>query len=186
MPPVKFLLRLLLKTPTMPKDKPSAEFNTFTMNQIDRLLTTMLDRGGSDLHLSISAPPKARIHGIIHPLTEELLSADAMEHLLKEVTPTHRWEAFLQSGDADLAHEIPGRARFRMNLFRNNWGMAAVLRQIPSHIPSIDELNLPATLKELTTYKDGLVLVTGPTGSGKSTTLAANSTGSSSVITCFL
>ena len=88
----------------------------------------------------------------------------------------------------DLAHEIPDVARFRMNLFRNHWGMATVLRQIPSHIPSIDELNLPSTLKKLTTYKDGLVLVTGPTGSGKSTTLAAvinhiNTTQNKQVIT---
>ena len=87
-----------------------------------------------------------------------------MEQMLKEVTPQHRWETFLETSDIDLAHEIPGKARFRMNLFRNNWGMAAVLRQVPSHIPSIDELNLPATLKNLTTYTDGLVLVTGPTG----------------------
>jgi twitching motility protein PilT len=143
------------------------------MNQIDILLTEMLDRGGSDLHLSVGTPPKARIHGIIHSLNEEPVSEEAMELILKEVTPPHRWETFLKTGDVDLAHEIPGKARFRMNMFRNNWGMAAVLRQVPSHIPSIDELNLPATLKKLTTYKDGLVLVTGPTGSGKSTTLAA-------------
>ena len=143
------------------------------MNQIDILLTEMLDLGGSDLHLSVGAVPKARIHGAIRPLNEEPISEDAMEHILREVTPQHRWEAFLKTGDVDLAHEIPGKARFRMNLFRNNWGMAVVLRQVPSHIPSIDELHLPDTLKKLTAYKDGLVLVTGPTGSGKSTTLAA-------------
>lgn len=143
------------------------------MNQIDIFLTEMLNLGGSDLHLSVDAPPKARIHGVIHPLNDEPINAEAMERILREVTPQHRWETFLETGDVDLAHEIQGKARFRMNLFRNNWGMAVVLRQVPSHIPSIDELNLPATLKKLTTYKDGLVLVTGPTGSGKSTTLAA-------------
>ena len=143
------------------------------MNQLDVLLTNMLDLGGSDLHLSIGAPPKARIHGIIRPLNDEPISAEAMETILREVTPSRHWKAFLKTGDVDLAHEIPNKARFRMNLFKNNWGMATVLRQVPSHVPSIDELNLPSTLKELTTYKDGLVLVTGPTGSGKSTTLAA-------------
>ncbi len=143
------------------------------MNQIDSLLIEMLDQGGSDLHLSVGAPPKARIHGTIQPLNDTTVSEEAMVQILKEVTPPHRWDAFLETGDVDLAHEIPEKARFRMNLFRNNWGMAAVLRQVPSHIPSIDELNLPDTLKKLTSYKDGLVLVTGPTGSGKSTTLAA-------------
>lgn len=143
------------------------------MNQIDTLLIEMLDQKGSDLHLSVGAPPKARIHGTIAPLNDTPITTESMEDILKEVTPPHRWKNFLETGDADLGHEIPGKARFRMNLFRNNWGMAAVLRQVPSQIPSIDQLNLPLTLKELTTYKDGLVLVTGPTGSGKSTTLAA-------------
>ena len=143
------------------------------MKQLDIFLTDMLERGGSDLHLSIGAPPRARIHGIIHPLKYEPINADAMKVILKEVTPPRRWETFLQCGDVDLSHEIPGKARFRMNLFKNYWGMASVLRQVPSDIPSLDELNLPSVLKNLTTYKDGLVLVTGPTGSGKSTTLAA-------------
>ncbi len=96
-----------------------------------------------------------------------------MEALLKEVTPAHRWETFMQTGDVDLAHEIQGKARFRMNLFKNSWGMASVLRQIPSRIASIDELDLPVALKAIASYQNGLVLVTGPTGSGKSTTLAA-------------
>jgi twitching motility protein PilT len=79
----------------------------------------------------------------------------------------------METGDVDLAHEIPGAARFRMNMFKNSWGIAAVLRQIPSRIASIGELKLPDALKDIAAYKEGLVLVTGPTGSGKSTTLAA-------------
>ena len=133
----------------------------------------MLERGGSDLHLSVGAPAKIRIDGVIHPLNEHPLAANELEAMLKEVTPPNRWERFIESGDADLAHEIPDTARFRMNLFRNSWGMATVLRQIPSRIASIDELELPQCLKEVANYRDGLVLVTGPTGSGKSTTLAA-------------
>lgn len=143
------------------------------MNELDILLTDMLAKGGSDLHLAVGAPPKTRIDGVIHPLTDQPIDEAAMETMLKQVTPTHRWDTFIKTGDVDLAHEIPGQARFRMNLFKNSWGMASVLRQIPSRIASIDELNLPIALKDLAAYKDGLVLVTGPTGSGKSTTLAA-------------
>lgn len=143
------------------------------MNELDTLLTDMLAKGGSDLHLAVDSAPKTRIDGVIHLLNEQPIGARAMEALLKEVTPAHRWETFTRTGDVDLAHEIPGKARFRMNLFKNSWGMASVLRQIPSRISSIDELDLPVALKALAAYKNGLVLVTGPTGNGKSTTLAA-------------
>jgi len=143
------------------------------MNELDTLLTDMLAKGGSDLHLAVDSPPKTRIDGVIHLLNEQPIGAREMEALLKEVTPAHRWETFTQTGDVDLAHEIPGKARFRMNLFKNSWGMASVLRQIPSRIASIDELDLPVALKAIASYQNGLVLVTGPTGSGKSTTLAA-------------
>jgi twitching motility protein PilT len=158
------------------------------MNELDILLTDMLERGGSDLHLSVDSPPKTRIDGVIHPLSDQPIGAAAMESMLKAVTPAHRWETFIRTGDVDLAHEIPGKARFRMNLFKNSWGIATVLRQIPPRIASIDELKLPTALKDLAAYKDGLVLVTGPTGSGKSTTLAAvinhiNETSQKQVIT---
>jgi twitching motility protein PilT len=143
------------------------------MNDLNTMLTEMLERGGSDLHLSVGAPPKIRIDGAIHLLNDHIIQAAEMETLLKEVTPEHRWQSFLKSNDIDLAHEIPGRARFRMNLFRNSKGIASVLRQIPSRIAGLDELNLPAALKDIAAYTEGLVLVTGPTGSGKSTTLAA-------------
>ncbi len=143
------------------------------MNDLDRLLTNMLERGGSDLHLSVGAPPKTRIDGVIHPLNDQPVQQAEMQSMLQTVTPTHRWETFLKTGDTDLAHEIPGIARFRMNLFRNSKGMATVLRQIPSRIAGIDELGLPEALKDIADYTEGLVLVTGPTGSGKSTTLAA-------------
>ena len=133
----------------------------------------MLAKGGSDLHLAVDSPPKTRIDGVIDLLNQQPIGAREMEAMLKEVTPAHRWDTFMQTGDVDLAHEIPGQARFRMNLFKNSWGIASVLRQIPSRIASIDELDLPVALKDLASYKDGLVLVTGPTGNGKSTTLAA-------------
>ena len=143
------------------------------MNQLDTLLTDMLAQGGSDLHLAVGAPPKTRIDGVIHPLNDQPIDEATLQAMLKEVTPQHRWETFTQTGDVDLAHEIPGKARFRMNLFKNSWGLATVLRQIPSRIASIDELDLPMALKDIANYQSGLVLVTGPTGNGKSTTLAA-------------
>ncbi|HKK18615.1 MAG TPA: PilT/PilU family type 4a pilus ATPase [Opitutales bacterium] len=143
------------------------------MNTLDQLLLNMLERRGSDLHLSVGAVPKIRIDGLIYSLDTEAVDAEKMEKMLKQVVPPHRWELFEKTSDTDLAHEIPGRARFRMNLFRNSHGIATVLRQIPSEIPSIDEMDLPQALKEVAKYRNGLVLVTGPTGSGKSTTLAS-------------
>ena len=143
------------------------------MNELDTLLTDMLAKGGSDLHLAVDSPPKTRIDGVIDLLNQQPIGAREMEAMLKEVTPAHRWDTFMQTGDVDLAYEVPGQARFRMNLFKNSWGIASVLRQIPSRIASIDELDLPVALKDLASYQDGLVLVTGPTGNGKSTTLAA-------------
>ena len=133
----------------------------------------MLERGGSDLHLTIGLPPKARISGSLTPLAENALTAEEMESLLKEICPLRRWQDFLQHKDLDLAYEIPGLARFRANFLYNHWGQAAVLRQIPAKILSFDELKLPAALKKLCHLHEGLVVVTGPTGSGKSTTLAA-------------
>ena len=99
------------------------------MNELDTLLTDMLSKGGSDLHLAVDSPPKTRIDGVIHLLNQQPIGASEMEALLKEVTPAHRWESFTRTGDVDLAYEIPGKARFRMNLFKNSWGMASVLRQ---------------------------------------------------------
>ncbi len=143
------------------------------MPEIDSLLRLLLERGGSDLHLAVGLPPKARISGALTPLQERPLSAVQMEALLREVCPPARWADFLERKDLDLAHEIPGLARFRGNYLYNHQGQAAVFRQIPSKILSFEDLKLPEVLKKLCHLNEGLVLVTGPTGSGKSTTLAA-------------
>jgi len=143
------------------------------MPALDTLLKTMLEQGGSDLHLTIGLPPKARISGALAPIGLEPITATHMEELLGEICPPRRWQEFLERKDLDLAHEIPGLARFRANFLYNHWGQAAVFRQIPSKILSFDELKLPEVLKRLCRLQEGLVLVTGPTGSGKSTTLAA-------------
>ena len=143
------------------------------MAAIDTLLQTMLARGGSDLHLTVGLPPKARISGNLTPIADTPITSEKMTVLLEEICPPARWRQFLEKKDLDLAHEIPGVARFRGNYLYNHWGQAAVFRQIPSKILSFDELKLPPALKKLCNLTEGLVVVTGPTGSGKSTTLAA-------------
>jgi len=143
------------------------------MAAIDQLLRTMLEKGGSDLHLTVGLPPKARISGTLQAIGPDPVDAGTMERLLKEIVPERRWTDFLDRKDLDLAHEIPGLARFRGNFLYNHWGQAAVFRQIPAKIVAFDELKLPEALKKLCHLTEGLVVVTGPTGSGKSTTLAA-------------
>ena len=143
------------------------------MALVDKLLRTMLDQGGSDLHLTIGLPPKARISGALKPIGPDPLDAATMEKMLKELVSEERWADYLARHDLDLAHEIPGVARFRANFLYNHWGQAAVLRQIPVKIRSFDDLKLPLALKKLCHLNEGLIVVTGPTGSGKSTTLAA-------------
>jgi twitching motility protein PilT len=143
------------------------------MAAIDRLLKMMLDKGGSDLHLTVGLPPKSRISGSVIPIEDGIVTAAQMETYLRGICPEHRWQDFLETKDLDLAHEIPGLARFRGNFFCNHWGQAGVFRQIPAEILSFDTLKLPEALKKLCHLNEGLVVVTGPTGSGKSTTLAA-------------
>jgi len=143
------------------------------MPAIDNLLRSMLERGGSDLHLTVGLPPKARISGALTPIEDRTVTAAQMEIWLQEICPARRWQDFLTRKDLDLAHEIPGVARFRANFLYNHWGQAAVFRQIPSKILTFEQLNLPPILKRFCGLTEGLVVVTGPTGSGKSTTLAA-------------
>ena len=156
---------------------------------IDDYLREMLSKGGSDLHLAINAPVKYRVHGNIEPANDQIVTPEYMEQMLKEICkPEWRWEEYLKKHDLDFAHEIPGLARFRCNYLYDYNGMAAVLRQIPGKILTVEQLGLPTTLLDICNYKSGLVLVTGPTGSGKSTTLAAmidyiNDTSSKHIIT---
>ena len=144
------------------------------MPHIDKYLRDMLERKGSDLHLCTGQPAKYRIHGSITPADDHIIDKTEMEMMLKEIClPAARWEKYLKIHDMDLAYEIPGLARFRCNFLYNYYGMGAVLRQIPSKILTAKELGLPPPIIELCDTPSGLVLVTGPTGSGKSTTLAA-------------
>jgi twitching motility protein PilT len=143
------------------------------MAEIDVLLRMMVEKGGSDLHLMTGQPAKARISGAIQSIGDKVLTATAIANLLKEIVPEKKWIEYLERRDLDLAHEIEGFARFRGNYLYNHWGQAAVFRQIPAKIMSFEELKLPEAIKKLCHLNEGLVVVTGPTGSGKSTTLAA-------------
>ena len=143
------------------------------MALIDRLFEEMLAKGGSDLHLAEGQPPKIRRHGRLAALDHPVLTAETMRGYLQEICLPDRWQRFLDTGDLDFAYALGAAARFRSNYFNQSHGMAAVFRTIPATIMTLDELNLPPVLKTMSLLRSGLVLVTGPTGSGKSTTLAA-------------
>ena len=143
-------------------------------NQIDRFLTYLIQNKGSDLHLSAGRTPLVRIHGEIVPIPgEPELSGDAIDGMLREIMPPKNVKELAEEWDTDCAYEIPGLARFRVNGFRDMNGVGCVLRQIPEKIPTFEELNLPPAIRDFCYLSKGLVVVTGPTGSGKSTTLSA-------------
>jgi twitching motility protein PilT len=142
-------------------------------NRIDRFLAILPKRSGSDLHLSVGCPPIVRIDGELERMRYRALTEGDFYNLLGPITPARLWEAFNDSGDVDFAYQMGEQARFRVNLMRQERGSAAVLRLIPSRVPTVEELNLPTSVAGLYAVRRGLVLVTGPTGSGKSTTLAA-------------
>ena len=140
---------------------------------IDRFLKLMNDRGASDLHLSVGRPPIFRLSGRLDPIRYRVLDDNDFRRLIEPITPPHLWTRYLEAGDMDFAYEVAGLARFRVNLFRQQRGMGAVFRIIPTKIMTLDQLGLPPSVRRLSRLDGGLVLVTGPTGSGKSTTLAA-------------
>ncbi len=141
--------------------------------KIDRFLKLMNDRGASDFHLTVGRPPMLRASGTMESIRYRTLTEADFVELVKPIVPERMWEEYLECGDADLAYEIPGQARYRVNLFRQQRGGGAVFRVIPSKIMTIEQLGLPEQVRRVASIRSGLVLVTGPTGSGKSTTLAA-------------
>jgi len=140
---------------------------------IDTLFDRLLEKGGSDLHLSPGYPPMLRVRGQLVPESERTLTTDDIESLLMPLLSAEQRATFTASGDLDFAHAHGTRARFRANYLRKLTGTGAVFRAIPTKILGLDELNVPPGIRKLADLRNGLVLVTGPTGSGKSTTLAA-------------
>ncbi len=156
---------------------------------VDKLLFAAKQSGASDLHLSTGCPPMVRLHGEIRPLEgHDVFDAETLERELMAITPEINREEFTERNDTDFGYSIPKLSRFRANLFRDRKGPGAVFRAIPFEIPSAEQLGIPPHVLDLCNLTKGLVLVTGPTGSGKSTTLAAlidhiNQTRSDHIIT---
>jgi twitching motility protein PilT len=143
------------------------------MAKIDAFFQLMHEQGASDLHLISGQQPALRIRGEIERIKYDVLNNESLKVLLYEITPEHKIKQFEETGDVDFAYEVPTLARYRANYFQQKYGMGAVFREIPNQIMTCTELGLPSVIAKLATLPRGLVLVTGPTGSGKSTTLAA-------------
>ena len=143
------------------------------MARLDAFFKLMFDSGASDLHIVAGQQPILRVHGDLERVKYDPLEDETLRAMLYEIAPEQKIKVFEETGDVDFGYEIPGVARFRCNFFMQKNGCGAVFRQIPTKILTADELGLPPILKKTAMLNKGLVLVTGPTGSGKSTSLAA-------------
>jgi twitching motility protein PilT len=143
------------------------------MPSIDPLLAVIVAEGASDLHIGEGQPPKMRRHGNVMPIRTEPITRDEAVKMLSEISGDEKWRIFDESGDLDFAYQMDEQSRFRCNFLKQANGYGAVFRLIPTKIASLDQLGIPLVVKKFGDLRGGLVLVTGPTGSGKSTTLAA-------------
>jgi twitching motility protein PilT len=143
------------------------------MPSLHPLLKIIIEQNGSDLHIAEGQPPKMRKHGDVMPIRIEPMSRGETMSMLREITGEQNWTLFEERGDFDFAYEMDRASRFRCNYLKQANGYGAVFRLIPTKIASLEELGVPPVVKEFGNLRGGLVLVTGPTGSGKSTTLAA-------------
>ena len=143
------------------------------MPKIDEFLAEVIKRKGSDLHFIAGDPPRLRVYGELQALRPEVLKAEFVKETLYEIMPPKAIARFEEKEGADFAYAVPELARFRVNVMRQLNGMGSVCRVIPSAALTLDELNMPESVRSLCRVNSGLILVTGKTGSGKSTTLAA-------------
>jgi twitching motility protein PilT len=143
------------------------------MAYIDQFLQIVVRQDASDLHIGERQPPKIRTHGDIMPIRDEPISHEEATRMLSEICGPQNWELFQERGDLDFAYQMDEHSRFRTNYFKQSDGYAAAFRLIPTKISSLEELGVPVVIKEFAYLRGGLVLVTGPTGSGKTTTQAA-------------
>lgn len=143
------------------------------MATIDELFKIMVEQGASDLHLTSGAPPYLRLHGSMIPMNYRDLNNQEVQSLVFEIMNEKQKKSFVEKWELDMAYTVAGVGRFRCNVFMQRKGLGAVFRIIPEKIKTPQELNLPPTLLDLIDADRGLILVTGPTGSGKSTTLAS-------------
>jgi twitching motility protein PilT len=143
------------------------------MAYLDQFLRVIVKHGGSDLHFAQGQPPKMRVHGDIMPIRAEPISREEAVQMMSELCGARNWETFDQRGDLDFAYEMDEASRFRSNYFKQSNGYAATFRLIPTKIATLAQLGIPLIVREFANLRGGLVLVTGPTGSGKTTTQAA-------------
>ena len=143
------------------------------MAYLDQFLSVIVDDGGSDLHIGEGQPPKMRKHGDMMPIRAEPVTHEEAVRMMSPLCGPHNWEIFEQRGDLDFAYEMDEASRFRCNYLKQANGYGAVFRLIPTKIATLEELGIPLVAKEFAHVRSGLVLVTGPTGSGKTTTQAA-------------
>ena len=139
--------------------------------QIDRLLDTVVKTGASDLHLTVGRPPTIRLHGHLRNLQTKVLDSDDMVGLMKSITPERNQQELQERGGTDFGFAYGEAARFRVSVFRQRGDLAMVLRQIPNKLLSLEVIGLPEVVRDLIRRPRGMFLVTGPTGSGKTTTL---------------
>ncbi len=153
---------------------PKAVARVGAIRHIDELFHQMIDLNASDLHLKAGKIPTVRVDGKMIPMPgRAALDGETINRIVHGIMPERSQQEFSQTNDGDFAHEVGGRARMRCNVFRDLAGVAAAFRQVPVKIPTVEELGLPSSVMKFCELHKGLVVVTGPTGSGKSTTLAA-------------
>ncbi len=140
---------------------------------LQELLRLMVERGGSDLHLKVGTPPAMRLNGVLFRLSRQTVSPEDMKNLLRSALDRPKLKTLVERGDVDALYVLEGVGRFRISAYRQMGSMAMVLRHIPFEVPDIESLGLPPILKDIASTPRGIVLVTGTTGSGKTTTLAA-------------
>ncbi|PGT88163.1 type IV pilus twitching motility protein PilT [Bacillus sp. AFS040349] len=141
--------------------------------KIDSILKLAFEKQASDIHLSVGVPPVMRMNGELVRIGENMLMPADTEEMAKAMISSAKWSLFEEKGELDFSYGIPGVSRFRVNAFRQRSCISLAVRIVPRNIPSIDDLQLPSILKSIVEKPHGLILVTGPTGSGKSTTLAS-------------
>lgn len=142
-------------------------------DKIDHLLLAGFKLKASDVHITVGVPPIMRIHGDLKKYGKEKMLPEDTERLARAIVPERMWKTFTEKGELDFSYQLPGVSRFRVNAYHQRNCISLAFRVISSKIPTLDDLNLPTVLKKVSERPDGLVLVTGPTGCGKSTTLAA-------------
>lgn len=155
---------------------------------LKQILYKAVESKASDLHITVGVPCTLRVHGKLTHIDEHRVTMENSEELIRELTNEFQWKTLINKGEVDFSYTLPGVQRFRVNAYRQRNAFAVALRLINTEIPEIESLGLPPIVKELTTKNSGIVLVTGPTGSGKSTTLASmieliNSTRGKHIIT---